>query len=354
MNKQLKSILLIFTCMVVLLGPVVRAVDASGSIRLKAQAELAHDEVLLRHIADLEGQAAEAYADVIVAKLPAQSASVTVTHQDVRSALDAAGAHWGRLSLRGFQSCIVRHVASDQPVAQQTATANPAEVLDTTSPMTLRELVVTRLASLSGVNRHELVIRFSDRDEAQLAVSSMADRFEIEPLSTEVLGRVPLSIRRLRGDQVIETVRVQADVSRRMLAVVARGGIARGQTFAPSDVEVREVMLTSARGEPATDPRAVIGQVAAAVLRADTVIYPEHVQSPLMVRRGELVTVRALAGGLSVRTVARAMDDGPLGQQIQVRNERSRQTFLVQVTGPQQVVVDTDDLKPSQEDQSRD
>ena len=80
------------------------------------------------------------------------------------------------------------------------------------------------------------------------------------------------------------------------------------------------------------DTRSLVGQVAAKMMRQGAIVYPEQIKSPRMVRRGQIITVRCIFGGLEVKTIARAREDGAAGDIIQVRNERSRDDYPVKVT----------------------
>lgn len=365
MNRTLArdiTILLVITA-VMLLAVTLRAQGASGGggvgvITLRDRAEVSIDQVMLGDVAALDEVSRE-WAGVVVSA--GQGATVTVTLDDVRRALDERGVHWGHLTLRGYRTCTVTRVggAAVAPAAAVTRAAAPVAIADHAgddAPMlanpggeadvrrgTLHDVVLDRIAALAGCPREELVVELSEADRTLLSVPVVGARFEIEPLSGTGLGLVPVTIRRYRVQTgVTETLRVRPMVARRMLAAVLVTDMSKGQTFAPADVTVREVLIDSPHGVPLTDADAVIGQTASALLREGTVLYAEHLRSPVLVKRGQLVTVRALAGGLVIRTVCRASEDGTLGDAIKVRNERSREDVVVRVTGPQEAAVELD------------
>ena len=72
---------------------------------------------------------------------------------------------------------------------------------------------------------------------------------------------------------------------------------------------------------------------------AGSVLTPELVEAPRLVRRGELVTVTARTGGIEIRTQGKAMRDGVQGERIPVENASSRRVVEGQVTGRGQVEV---------------
>jgi flagella basal body P-ring formation protein FlgA len=214
------------------------------------------------------------------------------------------------------------------------------------SALSLQDRVIELIERFAGVGRSELKIFFSDHDQKTLAQSAYQDRYEFEPLASVPLGRVPIVIRRYRDNRLVETYRVTVDVAQRFMAVVAKNTIGRHQVFTPSDIEIREVYLSHA-GDPVMDLARVIGQRSASVLRADAVVFDQHLQPSLMVRRGELITVRCISGGLVIRTIGRATEDGALDQVIQVRRDRSRRVYPVRITGRQEGMTLSSDLHGS-------
>ena len=60
---------------------------------------------------------------------------------------------------------------------------------------------------------------------------------------------------------------------------------------------------------------------------------------PLLVRRGEVIQVTARAAGVTIRTSARAVEEGSHGDLIMLQSEDNRQKYLARVTGLQQAEV---------------
>src|SRR5690606_12627577 len=115
-----------------------------------------------------------------------------------------------------------------------------------------------------------------------------------------------------------------------------------------ASVEVKEVWLADSRSQPITDPKLVIGQRSTVLLRPGTPVLPDHIEQPVLVERGELITVRCIAGGLVIRTVARASEAGAMDQLIHVRNEATRETFVATVTGSREAIVHLDGIRPAE------
>jgi flagella basal body P-ring formation protein FlgA len=57
------------------------------------------------------------------------------------------------------------------------------------------------------------------------------------------------------------------------------------------------------------------------------------VQSPVLVKRGDLITVSSRSGSICVRTSAKAVQDGSKGDLIQVESVDSKQRYDARVVG---------------------
>ncbi len=79
-----------------------------------------------------------------------------------------------------------------------------------------------------------------------------------------------------------------------------------------------------------------VGQEAAEDLRPGTVMTAQLVNPVALVKPGQLVSIDLRHGSVELRSVARAMEEGSLGQTIRVRNENTRDTLDVTVTGAQE------------------
>ena len=154
----------------------------------------------------------------------------------------------------------------------------------------------------------------------------------------------------IKDGRVVKTINVRPLVARRTLAVVAIRKIRSGEAFSRDNVATRPVLLERDRDRPVTELSGVLGKIADTSLRSGAIVLAGQVRHPLLVHRDDLVTVRCFSGGVVLKTIGRAEEDGRLGQVIQVCNERAfremgrrradrvRTTFSARVSGIRQVV----------------
>ncbi len=105
--------------------------------------------------------------------------------------------------------------------------------------------------------------------------------------------------------------------------LVARQPLARGATIQPADLDLVERNLANLPYGYYTDTQPIAGQIAKRTIAAATVITPQMLQAPRLVKRGERVTVIAETGALKIRSRGKALSDGKSGELIRVRAEGS-------------------------------
>lgn len=132
---------------------------------------------------------------------------------------------------------------------------------------------------------------------------------------------------------------VPVKVQARLMVLVAAQPLVRG-------TQVEADMLSRTERDVAQLPygyftrqKAVLGQVLQRNLSPGKVLTPGVLRPPLLVRRGQVVTLAAGADGFSVTTQGVALQDGARGALVRVRNSRSKRVVQGVVTGSGQVQV---------------
>jgi flagella basal body P-ring formation protein FlgA len=135
---------------------------------------------------------------------------------------------------------------------------------------------------------------------------------------------------------------VSAEVMPSLRVVGGQRAIARGAIITAADVELRQMEQSTAansRRAPLTTIDELIGMEAGRAIPIGDVIYSDQVRAPLLVKRGEQVTVVAQGGGIRVRTAARAAQEGARGELVQVESLETKEKYDARVTGLREVSV---------------
>ncbi len=205
----------------------------------------------------------------------------------------------------------------------------------------VRELVTSYVATkLPRVRECEITCKVSDRHLESLT----------EAISRPICsgGTAPWTGRQ-RFEITFDTssggkrFSVNADITPPpMPVVVAVRAVARGNVITAADVAVQEVSnlpRASERRTPLQSVEPIIGQEAKQTLTAGSIVYSDSVQAPIVVKRGDLITVSSQGSGIRVRTTVRALHDCARGELVQVESLQTKQRFDARVTGIREATI---------------
>ncbi len=330
----------------------------AGTIQLRKQATVRDRDVRIRDIATLTRDLPAFYGALVVGRFDHKSNTLDVTDQAIRRALTARGENAVLVNFSGFEVCRVQYqpratidgnpkndATTTKPIRSVDATtapvlSNPAEEVGLDARLTVRQRIADWLVDQLKVRRDDLHVEFDERDAATLDVPAWRDRFAFTTGTRGFLGRLSVTITRIRDEKLVDTKRVTVHVAKRQLAAVATRDLRRGDVIRSGDLEIREVKLTRDQGLLVGKISDVIGQVVKGSLREGHVVSMDDVEPPLFVRRNEIVQVKVVSGGLLVQTFGRALDDGALGEFVRVRNETSKETYFARVIGSRQATLE--------------
>lgn len=176
------------------------------------------------------------------------------------------------------------------------------------------------------------------RIDSRLRLAPCAELLDVYwPDGARQLGNVTVGVRCHGPTNWSLFVRARVEILEQIL--VTSRPLSRGAVLAAEDLDLNLQDITRLSAGYFTDPQQLLGSVMTRAVRAGTVLTPSMVRAALAVRRGERVSILAVAGGLQVRMEGEALSDGAPGETIRVRNLSSRQEIEAQVIGPGQVQV---------------
>ncbi len=301
-------------------------------------------EITLGQVAELTGDYAQTLADLPVGRL--EGGETTLDIDAIEVALRARGAAMGRLDLVGYGTCRVVRIEREAPAEPVEATEDPGVAVSPEqrpvtvyTPATVREEVQRQLAEGLELGRAELEFEFRERDEELLSRSIVAGRYRVEPAFKIALGTTTFHIYEYQGTRRTGERTLRVTTRQRVLAVVATEPIRKGELIARQQVRLQETLVDSDAGLVVDDTELVVGQVASRNLEPGDVVAAGAVQAALAVRRRAVVDVTYLSNGVRISFSGKALEEGSVGQMIEVEHQSTREVFLAQVTGPNQVRV---------------
>lgn len=181
-----------------------------------------------------------------------------------------------------------------------------------------------------------LDLQFTLSDEQVRAIDAAVYRVAVRGGSDPWIGPQHYDIVLASGGKPLP---LDATVLLPPLAVVAKRALERGQVLQADDVTLARLKVGADTSGLFDRIESVVGSELTRALGPGQTIEDESLRQPLLVRKGDAVTVYTRSPGLQVRTTARAKEDGSLGELISIESMLNRQTFLARVSGSQEVEI---------------
>lgn len=127
---------------------------------------------------------------------------------------------------------------------------------------------------------------------------------------------------------------------RKIRLFVMKQHVKRGDMVNRTDLTVRETYLNAGLNLYPSGVEELSDKIFKRDIAAGTIITNQMLEDRMSVKKGEVVTVVAESGQLTIRTKAKAMDKGKIGDSIRVRNTSTGREVIGRITAVNTVVVD--------------
>lgn len=308
-----------------------RAKEAGAIVlTLRPAATVSGSQVKIGDIADLQGcdeAERERLARLDLAELPLSSQPIVVTQQQIGFRLQLAGLAAGSYRLDGPRCIRVSRPAG--------------EGLDAKIAEVARQTLQQKLATLPGDYCVEVAQAISlpplSADSDDIHLEGEVHSPIVPPCRMAV--EVGIYIRGARRNGVI----VYVDVKKLQPVPVAIRKIDKGEVFSAENVRLERVAAASPRAawDKGVD---LMGRRARQPMSAGHPIEPDDVEAEApnaaVIHANDLVHLIATVGPLQVKTRGEALQDGRVGQAIQVRNLDSKNVVTGRVVDRSTVEVE--------------
>lgn len=236
----------------------------------------------------------------------------------------------GRKSGKAFSACaslLFLFAALSSVTAQ--AEADAASQIDQAIAVHMQQKLAeeARRQAWQG-QRHSLNVTLLNSAE-RLPTCTQALSVTVSSDDPSTLSRQRLDVSCADASGWNVTALVQASV---FLPVVhAARVIERGQTISREQLQLQEVNIGKAPRGFYNSVDEVLGQGAKRRVRAGQLITPNLLTAPLLIRRGQQVTIVASQDGISASATGEALANGREGEVIRVRNLGSQKVIEAQV-----------------------
>jgi flagella basal body P-ring formation protein FlgA len=335
-----------------------------ATLEMRKEATIVGPEIKLKQVCrwmTADNAAIAPIADLVVARITPGKPFKSISVNEIKSGLRDAKVNLAGINFVGVMSCTINRSdaqydervamqqwieakTGDQPgVTPATTPVEPAkpQAAENKSVHTLRDLLTSDVAERLNTPIDSLQMNFRPLDEKVLNLSEPLFKFQIEPTRVRNLGNVEWDVTVISdGSNKKVTIAAQARAWQNQ-AVLAKP-LAFRQLIQEGDVTERRVLVDSLPDQPLITKTQAVGQQASRDLKPGSVIDARMVDPVELVKSGQFVTITVAHGGVSIKTVARAMEGGSLGQTIKVKNETTKDIYDVVLTGPQTASLNAD------------
>lgn len=303
------------------------AQEAQLFLQIKDTVEIRSDYVRIRDIASVvtsDPIVLEKVENIIVRKSPYPGKSFELRAIDVKACLMRNRINAETVEIGGSKTTLV--TAKSVTVTTSDITAQARNFVTREMPWDPENVRIEVLSSPSDV-----VLNAGDLT------------FEVYPASRNYhIGQVVITVKIFVDGSLKKSIPVSMRVRVFDEVVVVNRALSKEERIDPSCVSLEKREVSGLRGGVFSDINEVVGKVAKRRIKAQRILCDNMVQSPLMIKRNELVKVVLSMKNLKITSRAIARQDGREGDFIAVRNidNPDKKDFHGLVIGPGLVRVD--------------
>ena len=300
-------------------APSIGPVTAAGiEIKLKDQAAVQSEQIFLKDVADLSGDVSDQLnrvAEIPLGPSPEFGAAVVMNRHQILECIRKAGGPATEVGLTGAAAVQVR-LQGRPPDPGEIEPMLKAYLLEKTS-WKASEIESFSIRGLNGIELPPRPVDF---------------RFASDPNFTG--GRkILFPIEAVKAGRAVRSFWISAEVSVRASILTASKKIPFKKTITSDDIREASTEIPDLRAVYARDPGDLVGRVSRRGFSPGDPLALDAFSEPLLIRHGETVRLRLERNGIVLQLLARAEQDGKLGQVIKVRNLDFSSIVNAEVTG---------------------
>ena len=306
---------------------ITRKIDAADltRIRILPNVQIDDEDILLGRIAGIEGHdplLVQKLNSIVVARAPLPGASRTLEKQVVIRCLKQNGINLNQLAL--------------QIPAKVVVTRNYTEISREKIKMLVSDYIQkTILKDHAGGSIKDIQVA----DSLRLPNGRITFKV-IPPPNRDLLGKIPFSVHFDVNGKFHKRVWATATVEVLAEVVITKKPVGRHKPITEDDIELLYMDLAKLPSGVITDPEAVLGKRTKRAIGAKTVLRADLVESPPLVKRGDVVVIIAESSGLKITALGEVKKKGRLGESIPVMNYDSKKILYGRVMDSSTVKVE--------------
>ncbi len=309
----------------ILLTVVMAVAGEPLQITLAPKAAVDEEDILLSHIAQIQGGEAgqaETLGRINLGRAPLPGQSLTLFRAQVET----------RLKQNGIDPAQCRIIdAGPVKVVRNYAGVSDAEI---------RAAVEAYIQTHAPWKAEQMKLRPIGYNQSHKLPPGKVSLQVVAPKHTDWLGAVPFQVRLLVDGQAVKRTSVSAYIEVWQEVVLAAKPLGHNQPIRREDLELQSMNMAGVPANAIVSLDQVIGRRANRAIAVNSILRADQVDLPPIVRKGDVVQVLAESAQLKITTQAVAQENGGVGQKIQVMNVASKKNVHARIVDAQTVKVD--------------
>jgi flagella basal body P-ring formation protein FlgA len=294
------------------------------AIELKEEAAIRSAMVFLKDVATLRGTDSgqlKKLAQISLGPSPEFGSVRTLTRHQICEIVRAAADTISEKNIAGAAAVQIR-LQGRQVYAREITPLLMAHLLETT-PWKKSEIRIGSIENLKSIELPpgDTVLRF-DWNSAILGHRKLLAPIEI-----------------VQAGKTLRCFWITADIDIHAGILTAAKKIPLGKVVTAGDIVKMETDIGDLRASYVRDPEEILGKMSRRMYSSGDPLTREAFVNPFLVKNGETVQLRLERNGIVLTSMARAEQDGRLGQVIRVRNLDFSTVLKAQVTGRAEVML---------------
>lgn len=297
------------------------ALFVTGSVLADTQAAVLRPNVTVEadvvRLGDLFADVGER-RDVVVAAAPAPGAKAVFNAGKLQAIARRSGLSWRPQSR--YQSAVV--VRAGRVI--------PAHEIERRIGAALERAGLPRDQRIA-LGSPDMTLHVAPDEEREIRVVNA--RYNLGGRQFSAVVEVP------RGSTGPERIQVTGSLYEVVEIPVLARQVQRGETIQPRDLELVTMRRDAVDRNALIEADSIVGKTPKRLLAIGKPVRAGDLEMPLLVEKGNLVTVVAENRNMLITAQGRAVEDGAEGDVIRIVNTRSRSTIQGRVVGPNRVRV---------------
>jgi flagella basal body P-ring formation protein FlgA len=165
--------------------------------------------------------------------------------------------------------------------------------------------------------------------------------YTVKPSSnSDMMGKIPFTVSFDVNGKFYKSVWATATVEIFTHVVVTKKPLGRHKPITEDDIEMQKMDLAKLPSDVITDPAVILGQRTRRAIGSQTVLRPNLVEFPPLLKRGDVVVIIVETGGFKITALGQVKKKGRLGERIPVINLDSKKVLYARVLDSNTVKVE--------------